>query len=112
MPKLNLTGLLKPHTNREGEEIPGLTVRMDGFHLGQAQLRYDGKLSFGSIMQLENVSAGITDFNLKVGSGVDFNGEVFIAAGKAELFPGKKFSMRFEDGTDENEDGARGSDIY
>ncbi|MFN9036444.1 MAG: hypothetical protein ACK5YO_09130, partial [Planctomyces sp.] len=97
--KLNLKGDLAPYTTRDNRQIPGLVVRKNGFHLGQAQLTYTGQLNFGSILTLKDIRAGIADFGVNFSTGVEFNGEVFIASGGADLFPGQTFSMSFKDGT-------------
>jgi hypothetical protein len=41
------------------------------------------------------------------GQGVNFNGEVYIAADNAALFPGKLFSMTFTDGPDADTEAVR-----
>ncbi|MGV2335264.1 MAG UNVERIFIED_CONTAM: hypothetical protein LVR18_14500 [Planctomycetaceae bacterium] len=113
--KLGLTGSLRPHETGDEErgEIPGLVVRMDGFHLGEAEIMYKpedhggDKIKFGSFLELDDIRAGISDFGLTVGTGVEFNGQVFIASGGAVLFPGKKFSMTFADGPDDAEEAVR-----
>ncbi|MFM8474302.1 MAG: hypothetical protein ACKOEO_00710, partial [Planctomycetaceae bacterium] len=105
--KLDLTGSLSPYTRRDGSVIPGLVVRNNGFHLGQAELQYSGDLNFGSILKLDDIRAGIADFGVNFGGSVQFDGEVFIASGGAELFPGGSFSMKFEDGSDANTEAVR-----
>ena len=105
--KLGLTGSLGPWTRSDGTVIPGLVVRNNGFHLGTAQMQYSGDLSFGSILQLDSVTAGISDFGVNFNGGVQFDGEVFIASGGAALFPGRTFSMSFTDGPDANTEAVR-----
>jgi hypothetical protein len=105
--KLNLAGALRPYKRRDGTTIPGLVVRNNGFQLGEAELSYTGELNFGSILKLKDIRAGVADFGVTFGSGVNFNGEVFIASGGADLFPGKKFSMSFKDGPDANTEAVR-----
>ncbi|MFO0534858.1 MAG: beta strand repeat-containing protein, partial [Planctomyces sp.] len=105
--KLGLTGSLGPWTRSDGTVIPGLVVRNNGFHLGTAQMQYSGDLSFGSILQLDSVTAGISDFGVNFNGGVEFDGEVFIASGGAALFPGRTFSMSFTDGPDANTEAVR-----
>ncbi|MEN9556606.1 MAG: hypothetical protein RLZZ232_2892, partial [Planctomycetota bacterium] len=105
--KLDLTGSLRPYKTRSGRTIPGLVVRNNGFHLGEAEIMYSGDLEFGSILNLEDIRAGIADFGVNFSGGVQFNGEVYIASGGAELFPGKTFSMSFKDGSDANTEAVR-----
>ena len=105
--KLDQTGSLEPWTRGDGTVIPGLVVRNNGFHLGTAQMQYSGDLSFGSILKLDDIRAGISDFGVNFSGGVQFDGEVFIASGGAALFPGKTFSMSFTDGPDANTEAVR-----
>ncbi|MFM7057153.1 MAG: hypothetical protein ACKO2P_09565, partial [Planctomycetota bacterium] len=105
--KLDLTGSLSEYTRRDGSVIPGLVVRNNGFHLGQAELEYSGDMNFGSILKLDDIRAGIADFGVNFGGSVQFDGEVFIASGGAELFPGGSFSMKFEDGPDAGTEAVR-----
>ncbi|HND56750.1 MAG TPA: hypothetical protein PLV92_30235, partial [Pirellulaceae bacterium] len=109
IPKINLTGALSPYTRPglgidpntgqliPGTTIPGLSVRNDGFRLGEAKLTYNDTLKFGSVLELTNVGAGVQDFGVTFGSSIDFDGSVFIAADGAKLFPGKKFAMTLTD---------------
>ncbi|MEI7700245.1 MAG: hypothetical protein WCK86_10635, partial [Planctomycetia bacterium] len=105
--KLDLKGSLGPYTRSNGTVIPGLVVRNNGFHLGTAEMQYGGDLSFGSILQLDDIRAGISDFGVNFSGGVQFDGEVFIASGGAALFPGMMFSMTFTDGPDANTEAVR-----
>ncbi|MFM8478478.1 MAG: hypothetical protein ACKOEO_22055, partial [Planctomycetaceae bacterium] len=89
--KLNLAGALRPYQRRDGTTIPGLVVRNNGFQLGEAELSYTGELNFGNILKLKDIRAGVADFGVSFSGAVNFNGEVFIASGGADLFPGKKF---------------------
>ncbi|MFN9039711.1 MAG: hypothetical protein ACK5YO_25660, partial [Planctomyces sp.] len=70
-------------------------------------MQYSGDLSFGSILQLDSVTAGISDFGVNFNGGVEFDGDVFIASGGAALFPGRTFSMSFTDGPDANTEAVR-----
>jgi hypothetical protein len=105
--KLSLTGSLKPYTKRDGTTIPGLVVRNNGFHLGEASITYGGEINFASILKIQGITAGIADFGVNFSGSVQFNGEVFIAATRAELFPGKTFNMKFTDGSDSNNEAVR-----
>ncbi|MGV2336691.1 MAG UNVERIFIED_CONTAM: hypothetical protein LVR18_22165 [Planctomycetaceae bacterium] len=70
-------------------------------------MQYSGDLSFGSILKLDDIRAGISDFGVNFSGGVQFDGEVFIASGGAALFPGKTFSLSFTDGPDANTEAVR-----
>jgi hypothetical protein len=104
---LNLKGSLSPYTRDNGTVIPGLQVRNNGFQLGQAELAYTGGINFGSILRLDDVRAGITDFGVNFSGSVAFDGEIYIASGGAALFPGSAFSMSFKDGPDANTEAVR-----
>jgi len=104
---LNLKGSLSPYTRDTGTVIPGLLVRNNGFQLGQAEIAYTGNLNFGSILRLDDIRAGITDFGVNFSGSVAFDGEVYIASGGADLFPGSAFSMSFKDGSDANTEAVR-----
>ncbi|MGV2341359.1 MAG UNVERIFIED_CONTAM: hypothetical protein LVR18_47730 [Planctomycetaceae bacterium] len=82
-------------------------VRNNGFRLGEAELSYTGEINFGSILKLKDIRAGVSDFGVSFSGAVNFNGEVFIASGGADLFPGRTFSMTFKDGPDANTEAVR-----
>ena len=97
---LDLQGALVPFTRTNGTTIPGLSIRGDGFQLGTASLQYTGELNFGTIMKIKGIKAGVSDFGLTFGQNLVFNGEVFIAADYASLFPGSTFAITITDGPD------------
>jgi hypothetical protein len=97
----------RPYLRRDGTTIPGLVVRNNGFRLGEAELSYTGEINFGSILKLKDIRAGVSDFGVSFSGAVNFNGEVFIASGGADLFPGRTFSMTFKDGPDANTEAVR-----
>ncbi|MFO0878227.1 MAG: hypothetical protein U0840_12825 [Gemmataceae bacterium] len=119
IPKINLTGSLNPYTRPSpgidpntgqvipGTTIPGLSVRNDGFRLGEASLHYAGDLSFGGMVQIKGVAAGVQDLGVTFGQEFEFDGAVFIAADEAILFPGKKFEMKLTDGPDSDSEAVR-----
>ncbi len=107
IPKLEVVGALDPFTRDDGTEIPGLVVRGNGFHLGSAFLRKDGEVTLGSILKLKGPAAGVSDFGVTFGQGIDFDGEIFVAAASAELFPEKSFNLKIKDGSDGDDDGVR-----
>ncbi|MGV2335233.1 MAG UNVERIFIED_CONTAM: hypothetical protein LVR18_14345 [Planctomycetaceae bacterium] len=104
---LNLTGSLSPYTREDHTTIPGLVVRNNGFQLGQAEIAYNGDLSFGSILQLQSIRTGITDFGGTFSGSFTFDGQVYVAAGGAALFPGSTFSLEFTDGPDSDTEAVR-----
>ncbi|MCY2990036.1 MAG: hypothetical protein NTY19_19505, partial [Planctomycetota bacterium] len=104
---ISLEGSVGPYTRDDSTTIPGLVVRRNGFHLGEAKLTYTGSLNFGSLLSLTGVAAGVTDFGVSFGGAVDFDGEVFIAADRAALFPGKTVSLTLSDGPDADKEAVR-----
>jgi hypothetical protein len=107
IPKINVSGSVNPYTRKNGTRIPGLVVRNNGFHLGDAQLSYTAPISLGSFLELRDIRAGVTDFGITFGAGVDFNGQIYIASGGATLLPGKPISMEISDGPDADTEAVR-----
>ena len=105
--KINVTGSVGPYTRHDGTTIPGLLVRKNAVHFGQAQLSYNSPISIGGFLNLDDIRAGVTDFGVTFGGSVDFNGQVYIAAGGAELLPGQAFSMSIKDGPDADTEAVR-----
>ena len=113
-PRFGVSGIIAPFTSGTGANattIPGLDVRMDGFTLGFAELRYGsstptsspltntganptGKISFGSILTFDDLRIGVQNFNVNFNAPLSsmFSGTIFVASGGASLFPGKAFS--------------------
>ena len=100
--KVGVTGSIVPH-----DSIPGLSVRNNGFGLGTAMLTKEGLIDLGGILELNGVTVGVTDFGVTFGQAVDFDGEVFIASGGANLFPGKTVSVSITDGPDAGTEAVR-----
>ncbi|MEM5775932.1 MAG: hypothetical protein AAGU05_13100, partial [Anaerolineaceae bacterium] len=92
---------------QDGTIIPGLSVRKNGFALGSAYLQYNDVLNFGSIMKLTGVKAGVSDFNITFGSALDFDGEIFIGADSAILFPNGSINFSITDGPDAGTEAVR-----
>jgi hypothetical protein len=101
--------VIDPNT---GESIPGLVVRQNGFTLGEAILCYgcedstlelengETKISFGSILELDDIRIGVSRFTVNFDGGnpfADFSGSIFIASGGAKLFPGRPISATIAD---------------
>ncbi|HLQ76232.1 MAG TPA: hypothetical protein VK210_02700, partial [Terriglobia bacterium] len=112
-PRFGVTGAILPHGT-----TPGLVVYDNGFAIGQAMLIYDpsgttpapagsstlapsggstGKISFGSILEFDDLRIGVTDFNVTFGADVDFNGTIFVASRGARFLPGKPISATLSD---------------
>ncbi len=121
IPKFGLTGAVSQYTrpaeaidprtggNIGGTTVPGLSVRRDGFHLGEARLTKAGTFKFGSMLELEDLTGGVQDIDVSFSPSfrLDIDGGFFVAAKKAKLFPGKKFQMTLSDGDDSNDEGVR-----
>ena len=88
IPKLNLVGQLNPYTPPgSDEELPGLVVRKNGFHLGEGVLRWDDEVTIGGILKVVTPSVSIANFGVTFGESFNFSGEIAIAAQEATLFP-------------------------
>ena len=121
IPKFGLTGAVGQYTRPAeaidprtgspigGTTVPGLSVRRDGFHLGEARLTKTGKFNFGSMVELEDLTGGLQDIDVSFSPSFrfDVDGGFFVAAKKAVLFPGKKFEMRLTDGVDSDSEAVR-----
>ena len=106
---IKLKGALEPFTRANGTTIPGLVVRKNGFALGTASLQYTGALEIASILKIQGIKAGISDLNVTYGADFVFNGEVFIAADGAWLFPGQTIEVSITDGSDADTEAVRAS---
>ncbi|MEN9554493.1 MAG: hypothetical protein RLZZ232_779, partial [Planctomycetota bacterium] len=89
IPKLSISGA-----------IQNLIVRNDGFQLGDASITRTGTTTLGSLLQMNNVTVGITDFGATFGGSVVFDGELYFATSDASIFPGKAYSATIEDNAD------------
>ncbi|MBC8496829.1 MAG: hypothetical protein H8D37_04135, partial [Chloroflexi bacterium] len=104
---ISLKGALTQYTRTDGTIIPGLSVRTDGFRLGDASLQYTGEISLGTILKIKGIKAGVTDFGITFGQAFSFDGEVYIAADGAWLFPGSSFEGSITDGPDADTEAVR-----
>ncbi len=135
MPRFNIRGTIRPFDTALGQSvpdtgqtsgvIPGLVVRANGFTIGNAELAYgvgpqrpgtdplqpgpaDPKITFGSILELEDIRVGINNLSVTVGTAVDFNGSIYVASGGVKFLPGRPFSATITDrqtADDKNADG-------
>ncbi len=101
VPRFSVTGQISPYNGQ-----PGLVVRDNGFSIGTAELDYnvpntpntlsttssDGKINFGGILLLNDIRIGVSGLNVTFSPDVQISGQVWIATGGAQLFPGKAFS--------------------
>jgi len=106
---ISLKGALEPFTRSDGTTIPGLSIRNNGFALGSASLQYTGAIEIASILKIQGIKAGVSDVNVTYGQDFVFNGEVFIAADGAWLFPGGAFEVSITDGSDADTEAVRAS---
>jgi hypothetical protein len=88
--------------------IPGLTVRENGFQLGQAQLTFSGLggagISLAGLIEFDDIRIGIQDFEVIFGQSLDFDGNIYIASGGARFFPGRPISATISDSTSDADD--------
>ena len=118
-PKIGISGTISPF---EGK--PGLVITTDGFTLGEAQLIYDpdggalpanpnaqqpaattatntqqpgAKIRIGSVLELDDIRVGVQNFEVDFETGVEFDGNIFIASGGAIFFPGKPVTAIISD---------------
>ncbi len=95
-----------------GQKIPGLVVRKNGFTLGQALFTKPGPFDFGSILHLDDIRIGVTNFDVNfddpLSTFTKFSGSIVFATGGAVLLPGKPTSAIISDrltADDKNPDG-------
>ncbi|MEO6789835.1 MAG: hypothetical protein ABI187_02615, partial [Ornithinibacter sp.] len=144
VPRFKVRGSLSPydptsHSNiaRNNDQplgaglIPGLVIRDNGFDLGTAELDYfpggapspnaltptdpSNQISFGGILVLNDIRVGVSGLSVTFGSSVDFTGQIWIATGGAQLFPGKAFSATLSDrntADDRNPDGTPNTEAF
>ena len=107
--------------------IPGLTIWDDGFRLGRAELIYrpgqqplspldangnplttapapvtgaptaPATIGFGGILEFNDLRVGVTNFEVRFGSAVNFNGTIYFASGGVTFLPGKPISASIVD---------------
>jgi len=99
---ISLKGALEPYNGK-----PGLSIRTDGFSLGEAYLQYTDSIDFGTILRIDGIKAGVQDVEVTFGQAFSFNGNVYIAADGAWLFPGGTFEGSITDGPDVNTEAVR-----
>ena len=113
-PKFEIRGRIDPFDpdpNVDGDEIPGLVVRPNGFALGTAEPAFgidappetvsgqpatqmasstatDSKIKIGGLLELDDIRIGVRNFEVIFGQGLDFDGSIFVATGGATFFPG------------------------
>jgi hypothetical protein len=111
-PTFNISGEISPFdpdpADPNNDLIPGLVVRGNGFTLGQAQIIYNNTISLGSILDLDDLRIGVTNFEVNFDEGFQFNGSIFFASGGATFFPGQSFNATIIDrdtADDRNPDG-------
>ncbi|MEE8308732.1 MAG: hypothetical protein V3R81_15810, partial [Gammaproteobacteria bacterium] len=115
---LKLSGSIRT-IEYQGQTIPGLVVRTDGFKLGEAEICYgctgganqgtntdpnaepDAPIKIGSILEFDDIRVGIGNFEVKFGDPLatftDFDGYIYIASGGAKFFPGKPITAEISD---------------
>ncbi|MBC8505088.1 MAG: tandem-95 repeat protein, partial [Chloroflexi bacterium] len=99
---ISLKGALEPYNGK-----PGLSIRTDGFSLGEAYLQYTDTIDFGTILRIDGIKAGAQDVEVTFGQAFSFNGNVYIAADGAWLFPGGTFEGSITDGPDAGDEAVR-----
>jgi hypothetical protein len=95
-PKFGVSGEIAPFDpdpKKQGDEIPGLVVRGDGFTLGQAELSFGpaNGIQLGSILQFDDLRVGVTNFRVNFDPAnvvPAFDGSIYFASGGARFFPG------------------------
>ncbi|HEX6657898.1 MAG TPA: hypothetical protein VF065_07440, partial [Ilumatobacter sp.] len=56
-----------------------------------------GSLKFGSILEFDDIRVGVTNFEVRFGQEVDFDGTIYIASGGVKFLPGKPVSATILD---------------
>ncbi|MHC4428409.1 MAG: hypothetical protein ACYS0D_07370, partial [Planctomycetota bacterium] len=113
---VGIIGEINPFFDEDTQTlIPGLTVRDNGFALGEAQLIFGADpppgttaaqqtgatagqpIKIGSILEFDDVRVGVQNFEVTFGEALDFDGSIFIATGGARFFPGRPISATLSD---------------
>jgi Ca2+-binding RTX toxin-like protein len=102
---LELTGSIRPYDPDPDDPnnplMPGLVVRMNGFAIGEAELKLGSgeKITLGSILEIEDLRVGIAGFgvNFDPENPIVFSGSIFFASGGAAFLPGKPFNASISD---------------
>ena len=109
VPAVDANGVPATAAQLANNAKPGLIVRGNGFSIGNAELclgcegvdasstmqNTDANgntvattdIKFGSILTLDDIRFGVTNFNVTFGQTFAFTGSIYIASGGAELFP-------------------------
>ncbi|MHB1244484.1 MAG: hypothetical protein ACYC1P_13960, partial [Gaiellaceae bacterium] len=88
--------------------IMGLAIRRNGFDLGSFEIKYrpggtgntgqgPQTIRFGSILELDDIRIGVTNFSVTFGQAIDFSGTIYIASGGVKLMPGSAFNATITD---------------
>ena len=109
-PSFGLTASIGVHGTN-----PGLTVRTDGFKLGDASLTIrhaDGSpIDFLGLLQFQDIRVGVTDFGVTFDSNgnasLDNNSSFYFASGGVTFLPGKPVSGTITDGSDADTEALR-----
>jgi len=117
-PKFSIKGEIRqydPNPYVDGDELPGLLIRTDGFALGVAELTfgYDdpnaqmvdengnvvepSSIKFGSILEFDDIRIGVQNFVVIFEPAVYFRGSIYVASGGAKFFPGRPISAEISD---------------
>ena len=103
------------HTGTGPGEIPGLTVRTDGFKLGDASLTIrnasGAPIDFLGLLQFDDLRVGVTNFGVTFhpsgGPTIDSGSSFYFASGGVRFLPGKPINGAITDGTDPNTEALR-----
>ena len=113
-PKFGVTGAVDTYG-----AIPGLTIRTNGFQLGQAQLEFDpgsdgapATIGIPGILEFDDLRVGVKNLNATFGAGGSVTVEqFFFATGGAAFLTGKPVSGRIDDGDDAGDEAMRATVI-
>jgi hypothetical protein len=100
-----LTGTIRPYDPDPDDPgnplMPGLVVRLNGFAIGEAELKLASseKINLFGIVEIDDIRGGIAGFgvNFEPGNPIVFSGSIFFASGGAVFLPGKPFSASISD---------------
>ncbi|HEX6130520.1 MAG TPA: hypothetical protein VF044_02260, partial [Actinomycetota bacterium] len=90
--------------------ITDFRIRRNGFDLGSFEIKYrpggttntvgtngPQTIRFGSILELDDIRIGVTNFSVTFGQAIDFDGTIYIASGGVKLMPGSAFNATITD---------------
>ena len=114
-PSFGVTARIQPSGPATGPlHIPGLTVRTNGFRIGDASLiirKPDGTpISLLGLLEFDDLRVGVTNLDVTFGAGGpsiagDFS--FYFASGGVRFLPGKAINGTISDGTDANTEALR-----